>query len=87
MKAFALVSDLGGIEAVEIYLREQDAVEALDAALRDVPEWADVLHVEAVDLDDLAPNRNLNGWPARADRAGWHYLGYSASALDLMPRR
>jgi hypothetical protein len=58
VQAFALVSDLGGNEAVEIYVREQDAVEALDAAVWDVPQWVNVLHVERVDLNDLTPGLN-----------------------------
>ncbi len=50
MRAFALVSDLVPSEAVELYLRKEDAIDAMNAAITDEPQWVDVLHVEAVDL-------------------------------------
>jgi hypothetical protein len=58
VQAFALISDLGGNEAVELYVRERDAVAARDAAIADVPEWADLLHVEPVDLSGADPDPN-----------------------------
>jgi hypothetical protein len=50
VQAFALISDLGGDEAVELFVREWDAVLALEAALRDMPKCVGVLAVEPVDL-------------------------------------
>jgi hypothetical protein len=58
VRAFVLVSDLASKEAVEVFLREEDALAALDAAVADVPQWVDVLHVEAVDLDETRPTPN-----------------------------
>jgi hypothetical protein len=38
VRAFALVSDLSPVEAVELYLREEDALEAMRAAITDEPQ-------------------------------------------------
>jgi hypothetical protein len=58
MRAFALVSDLAPAEAVELYLREEEAVKAMEAAIGDEPQWVDVLRVEPVVLDGIRPTAN-----------------------------
>jgi hypothetical protein len=57
VRAYALV-ELGDSEAIDLFLREEDARVALENALRDEPDWAGVLRVEAVELDgrDVSAN-------------------------------
>jgi hypothetical protein len=57
VRAYALI-ELGDSEAIDLFLREEDAQAALEDALRDEPGWAGTLRVEAIDLDerDLSPN-------------------------------
>lgn len=57
MRAYALV-ELGDSEAIDLFLREEDARVALEDALRDEPQWAGLLHVEAIELDkrEVSPN-------------------------------
>lgn len=45
-----LITDEAPSEAVDVYLRRDDAEAALRAALDDEPEWQDILHVEKVEL-------------------------------------
>ena len=58
MKAYALVTAVDPTEAVDVFLRREDAEAALDDCLCDEPEWVDVLSVVPVDLDerDVSPN-------------------------------
>ena len=60
MRAYALV-ELGDSEAIDLFLREEDAQAALEDALRDEPGWAGTLSVEPVELNerDLSPTRGL----------------------------
>jgi hypothetical protein len=51
MRAYALV-ELGDPEAIDLYLREEDARAALDDALRDEPGWVGTLTVEEIELDE-----------------------------------
>jgi hypothetical protein len=51
MRAYLLV-ELGDREAIELFLREEDACEALEAGLRDEPHWAESLYVTPIDLDE-----------------------------------
>jgi hypothetical protein len=53
VRAYALV-ELGDSEAIDLFLREEDAQAALEDALRDEPAWADTLSVEPVELGDEA---------------------------------
>ncbi len=57
MRAFALV-ELGDSEAIDVFLREEDAQAALEDAIRGEPGWAGVLRVEEVELDgrDVSTN-------------------------------
>jgi hypothetical protein len=57
MRAYALV-ELGDSEAIDLFLREEDACRALDDALRDEPEWVVLLHVEPVELDERDVSAN-----------------------------
>ena len=50
MRAYALV-EIGDSEAIDRFLREEDAQEALEGALRDEPGWAGTLTVEPIQLD------------------------------------
>jgi hypothetical protein len=57
VRAYALV-ELGDSEAIDLFLREEDAQAALEDALCDKLSWAGTLSVEAIDLDerDLSPS-------------------------------
>jgi hypothetical protein len=51
MRAYAL-ADVGDHLAVDVFLRREDAFEALEDALRDEPRWAGNLHVVPIELDE-----------------------------------
>jgi hypothetical protein len=57
VRAYALV-ELGDSEAVDLFLREEDARRALDEILSDEPEWAGLFYVERVELEErnVSPN-------------------------------
>jgi hypothetical protein len=57
VRAYALV-ELGDSEVIDLFLREEDARAALEAALRDEPAWAGTLYVEPIELDEreMSPN-------------------------------
>lgn len=57
MLAYALV-ELGDPEAIDLFLREEDARAALEDALRDEPGWAGALSVEPVELDEREISAN-----------------------------
>ncbi len=44
VRAFTLV-ELGDSEAIDLFLREEDARAALEDAIRDEPDWAGLLYV------------------------------------------
>ena len=50
MRAYALV-ELGDSEAIDLFLREEDPLAALEDAVRDEPGRAGMLGVEPVELD------------------------------------
>jgi hypothetical protein len=50
VRAYALV-ELGDSEAIDLFLREEDAQAALEDALRDESHWVGTLTVEPVELD------------------------------------
>jgi hypothetical protein len=58
VRAYALVTVLDPDEAVDVFLRREDAGAALAGCLRDEPEWQDVLSVVPIELDgqDRSPN-------------------------------
>jgi hypothetical protein len=51
VRAYALV-ELGDSEAIDPFLREEDAQAALENALNDEPGWAGTLTVEPIELDE-----------------------------------
>jgi hypothetical protein len=57
VRAHALV-ELGDPEAIDLFLREEDAERALADALSDEPDWARLLYVALVELEenDVSPN-------------------------------
>ena len=57
MRAYTFV-ELGDSEAIDLFLREEDAEAALSDALHDEPGWAGTLTVEPIELDerDLSAN-------------------------------
>jgi hypothetical protein len=57
LSAYALV-ELGDAEAIDLFLHEEDAVQALKNVLRDEPGWTGRLSVEEIELDEreVSPN-------------------------------
>jgi hypothetical protein len=49
---------VGDSEAIDLFLREEDAEAALEDALRDEPGWAGTLSVEPVELDEREMSAN-----------------------------
>jgi hypothetical protein len=58
MQAYALVTALDSDEAVDVFLRREDAEAALAGCLRDEPSWIDVLSVVGIELHER--NVSLN---------------------------
>jgi hypothetical protein len=57
VRAYALV-ELRDSESIDLFLREEDAERAQADALRDEPEWAGVLGIELVELDEREMSMN-----------------------------
>jgi hypothetical protein len=57
VRAFALV-ELGDSEAIDLFLREEDARRALAECLKDEPEWLGMLYVEPIELDKRGVSAN-----------------------------
>ena len=56
MKLYALV-DAGDPEAIDLYLREEDAQRALDECLTNEPDWRGLLRLQSIELDaSVSPN-------------------------------
>jgi hypothetical protein len=57
MRAYALV-ELGDQEAIDLFLREEDAQCALEECLRDEPDWTGLLYIAPIELveRDVAQN-------------------------------
>ena len=51
MRAFAL-AEIGRSEAIDVYLRREDAGAALAAILEDEPDWGGSLFVAPIELDE-----------------------------------
>ena len=51
MRAFAL-AEIGRSEAIDVYLRREDAWAALEEILNDEPDWAIALFVTPIELDE-----------------------------------
>ncbi len=50
MIVYLLITDKAPSEAVDVYLRRDEAEAAVRAALDDEPGWQDILHVEKAEL-------------------------------------
>jgi hypothetical protein len=57
MRAYVLV-EIGDSQAVDVFVRCEDAFEALEGAIKDEPDWAGTLSVVPIELDerDVSPN-------------------------------
>lgn len=57
MNAWALV-ELGDHEAIDVFVRKEDALKALEDAVTDEPEWIGSLFVAPIELDEreISPN-------------------------------
>jgi hypothetical protein len=51
VQAFALV-ELGDNEAIDVFLRREDAYDALNEVLADEPQWVSLLYVAPIELDE-----------------------------------
>jgi hypothetical protein len=57
VRTYALV-ELGDSESIDLFLREEDARRALEEILSDEPEWAGLVQVQPVELDDSKISAN-----------------------------
>jgi hypothetical protein len=55
VRFFALV-DLSLFEAIELYVRREDAERTLAELLRDEPEWQSLFRIEEIELSGLSWN-------------------------------
>jgi hypothetical protein len=51
VRAYAL-AEIGGRMAVEVFVRSEDAFDALDDAVTDEPRWLPTLFVVPIELDE-----------------------------------
>jgi hypothetical protein len=57
VRVWALV-EVGDTEAVDVFLREEDANRALEECLGDEPMWADLLSVTPIELNEQDASLN-----------------------------
>lgn len=57
MRAYALV-EIGDDQAVDVFVRREDAFAALEDAIKDEPDWAGILYIVPIELDEreVSPN-------------------------------
>jgi len=57
VRAYALV-EIGDDQAVDVFVRRDDAFAALGDAIKDEPDWAGILYVVPIELDEreVSPN-------------------------------
>jgi hypothetical protein len=55
VRAYALV-EIGDYQAVDVFLRKDEAFRALEDSVRDEADWAGLLYVAPIELDE----RNLS---------------------------
>ena len=57
MRLYALI-EAGDPEAIDVYVREEDARRALEDCLRDEPGWSGLLGAQQIELsaNETAPN-------------------------------
>jgi hypothetical protein len=51
MRIYALV-EAGDDETVDLFVRREDAITALNNCIRDEPDWAGLLYVAPIELDE-----------------------------------
>jgi hypothetical protein len=57
LRAYALV-EIGDDQAVDVFVRREDAFAALEDAIRDEPDWAGILYVAPIELDGRSLSAN-----------------------------
>jgi hypothetical protein len=57
VRVYALV-ELGDSEAIDLFLREEEAEQALADALSDEPDWVGTIYVIPIELDELDASPN-----------------------------
>ncbi|HEY8629201.1 MAG TPA: hypothetical protein VIL73_01485 [Gaiellaceae bacterium] len=57
MRAYALV-EIGDEQAVDVFVRREDAVAALEDAIKDEPDWAGILYIVPIELDEREASPN-----------------------------
>jgi hypothetical protein len=57
MRAYAIV-EIGDTEAIDVFLRREDAFAALEDVLHDEPDWTSLLYVAPIELDDRNVSAN-----------------------------
>ena len=57
MRAYALV-EIGDQEAIDVFLRREDAFAVLEEVLHDEPEWTSLLYVAPIELDERNVSAN-----------------------------
>jgi hypothetical protein len=57
VRAWALV-EIGDEQAVDVFVRREDAFQALEDAIRGEPTWAGMLFIAPIEFDerDVSPN-------------------------------
>jgi hypothetical protein len=60
VRAYALC-ELGDSRAVDVHVRREDALRALEEAIKDEPDWAGVRFIAPIELDerDVSANESL----------------------------
>jgi hypothetical protein len=58
VRAYALVTALDPDEAVDVFIRYEDAETALAECLHVEPDWADVISVVPIELDERDVSAN-----------------------------
>jgi hypothetical protein len=57
MRVYALV-ETGDDEAVDLFVRREDAIAARNACIRNEPDWAGLLYVAPIELDERSVSVN-----------------------------
>jgi hypothetical protein len=57
MRAYAL-AEIGDRLAVDVFVRKEDAFQALDDAVNDERQWAGMLFVARIELDESKTSEN-----------------------------
>jgi len=81
VRAYALV-EIGDHQAVDVFVRREDAFAALDDAIKDEPDWAGMLSVVAIELK--TPRLNVKGYNVMADELeGAHRAAQELNELTM----